>query len=103
MSYEDTFVRNELGISGDLLKPLHHRKHEEGREEAKNNKYCPYHPQWKTTPKESTYTDKEIAKSSGNKPSTHHHSLILGRSNLGNKGDTHRRQEQLGKCQHKIC
>ena len=74
-----------------LLQFLEESEHHQCTDETEGNEYSPVVHQRNLVPQHWRNWAQVVADSCGNKPSTHHQSLVLWRSNLGHERDTHRR------------
>ena len=97
------YVQNErVGRLSHLFELLHLREDEDERKEAEGGKYTPYIDEGNSTPKHSRDHSEEVTDGSSHEPTTHHHTLVLGRSHFRYKGNTHGRKEKLSKSEHEV-
>src|SRR5699024_7919107 len=85
-----------------LFKFLHDREDKQGGQQTAYDKHTPYHPQLHASPQITDDGNQIVTNGSCSKPTTHHHTFVLGRSYFRNERDTHRRQEKLGKSKNQI-
>ena len=95
-------LRNECGGLCHLFEFLHLRENEEEGEQAKTSEYTPNNHERNFAPQERRNNGEEITDGSSHKPTTHHHTLVFGRSDLRHKGDAHRRKEEFGEGEDEI-
>ena len=95
------FVLGKWGLAY-FLETLHLRENEDEGNEAEHGEGRPYNVKRHLAPEEGGDNGEEVTHSGGDKPTTHHHTLVLGRSHLRNEGDTHRRKEQLGEGEDEV-
>ena len=95
------FVLGKWGLAY-FFETLHLREDEDERNEAEHGEGRPYNVKRYLAPEEGGDNGEEVTHCGGDKPTTHHHTLVLGRSHLRNEGDTHRRKEQLGEGEDEV-
>ena len=85
-----------------FFETFHLREDEDEREETQHGQSSPHHIEGHFAPEQCRNHREEVADGRGHEPTAHHHSFVLGRSDLRDERNAHRREQQLGECEDKL-